>query len=98
MIEGTQLTKAEAGIPQNQVQWVVNLTFDSDARKTFANVTRQIANADQRAHRPAEAVRDRPRRQGASRAPTVNGVDPQRPGRDQRRLHPGVRARRWPTA
>jgi preprotein translocase subunit SecD len=44
LIEGTQLKKAEAGIPQNQVQWVVNLTFDSTARKTFANVTRQIAN------------------------------------------------------
>jgi preprotein translocase subunit SecD len=44
LIEGTQLKKAEAGIPQNQVQWVVNLTFDSTARKTFADVTRQIAN------------------------------------------------------
>ena len=44
LIEGTQLTKAEAGIPQNQVQWVVNLTFDSTARKTFATVTRAIAN------------------------------------------------------
>ena len=44
LIEGTQLKKAEAGIPQNQVQWVVNLTFDSTARRTFADVTRQIAN------------------------------------------------------
>jgi preprotein translocase subunit SecD len=44
MIEGTQLTKASAGIPQNQVQWVVDLTFNSDARKVFADVTRQIAN------------------------------------------------------
>jgi preprotein translocase subunit SecD len=45
MIEGTQLTRAEAGIPQNQVQWVVDLTFNSTARKTFATVTSQIANA-----------------------------------------------------
>ncbi len=44
LIEGTQLTSAEAGIPQSQVQWVVNLTFDKTARKVFANVTRRIAN------------------------------------------------------
>ncbi|HKQ00526.1 MAG TPA: protein translocase subunit SecF, partial [Actinomycetes bacterium] len=29
---------------QQNVQWTVNLTFDSDARKVFADVTRQIAN------------------------------------------------------
>ncbi|MGZ4447553.1 MAG: preprotein translocase subunit SecD, partial [Nocardioides sp.] len=45
MIEGTQLTRAEAGIPQNQVQWVVDLTFNSVARTTFATVTQQIQNA-----------------------------------------------------
>ncbi len=45
MIEGTQLTRASAGIPQNQVQWVVDLTFNSQARKTFATVTTAIANA-----------------------------------------------------
>jgi preprotein translocase subunit SecD len=44
LIEGTQLKSATAGIPQNQVQWVVNLTFNGTARKTFANVTQQIAN------------------------------------------------------
>jgi preprotein translocase subunit SecD len=44
MIEGTQLTGASAGIPQNQVQWVVDLTFNSAARKTFATVTAAIAN------------------------------------------------------
>ncbi|MEO5710441.1 MAG: protein translocase subunit SecD [Nocardioidaceae bacterium] len=44
MIEGTQLKSASAGIPQNQVQWVVNLTFNGSARKTFATVTQQIAN------------------------------------------------------
>ena len=45
MIQGTQLTKAEAGIPQSQVQWVVDLTFDKTARETFAEVTRTIVNA-----------------------------------------------------
>ena len=44
LIEGTQLTKASAGIPQNQVQWVVDLTFNSTARTIFANVTQTIAN------------------------------------------------------
>lgn len=45
MIQGTQLTRAEAGIPQNQVSWVVDLTFDQTARETFAEVTRTIVNA-----------------------------------------------------
>jgi preprotein translocase subunit SecD len=45
MIQGTQLTKAEAGIPSQQVQWVVDLTFDKTARATFADVTRTIVNA-----------------------------------------------------
>ena len=45
MIQGTQLTRAEAGIPQQQVQWAVDLTFDKTARETFAEVTRQIVNA-----------------------------------------------------
>ena len=45
MIEGTQLKSAVASPPNQQnVQWTVNLTFDSIARKVFANVTRQIAN------------------------------------------------------
>jgi preprotein translocase subunit SecD len=43
MIEGTQLTDASAGVPQGQVQWVVDLSFDGTARETFAQVTRQLA-------------------------------------------------------
>ncbi|QNN52516.1 protein translocase subunit SecD [Nocardioides mesophilus] len=45
VIEGTQLTRAEAGIPQNEFTWVVDLSFNSEGRTTFADVTRQIANA-----------------------------------------------------
>jgi preprotein translocase subunit SecD len=46
MIEGTQLKSASAAPPnQQELQWTVNLTFNSDARKTFATVTQQIANA-----------------------------------------------------
>jgi preprotein translocase subunit SecD len=45
LIEGTQLKSAQATPPNQQnVQWTVNLTFDSAARKTFATVTQQIAN------------------------------------------------------
>ena len=43
MIQGTQLKDASAGIPQSQVQWVVNLSFDGSARATFANVTSSLA-------------------------------------------------------
>ncbi len=44
-IEGTQITKAEAGIPQNEIGWVVTLGFDREGRETFAQVTRAIAGA-----------------------------------------------------
>ena len=43
LIEGTQLSDASAGIPQNQVNWVVDLSFKSSARQTFANVTSKLA-------------------------------------------------------
>ncbi len=43
VIEGTQLTDASAGIPQNEVDYVVDLSFDRTARSTFADVTRRIA-------------------------------------------------------
>ena len=43
MIQGTQLKDASAGIPQSQVQWVVDLSFDSTARDTFADVTTSLA-------------------------------------------------------
>ncbi|HEX4976392.1 MAG TPA: protein translocase subunit SecD [Nocardioides sp.] len=44
-IEGTQITRAEAGIPQNEIGWVVTLGFDRKGRDTFAEVTRAIAGA-----------------------------------------------------
>ena len=43
VIEGTQLSDASAGIPQNQVQWQVDLSFKSSARSTFGKVTQQLA-------------------------------------------------------
>lgn len=43
LIEGTQLTTATAGVPQNQVQWVVNLEFNSSGGATFESVTGTLA-------------------------------------------------------
>jgi preprotein translocase subunit SecD len=47
MIQGTQLTDASAGIPQQQVEYVVNLSFDATARDTFATVTEKLAGTGQ---------------------------------------------------
>ncbi len=81
----------------NQVQWVVNLTFDSDRAQDLRQRHPDDRQRDQPADRPAEAVRDRARRQGDLRADGQRR-DPQRPGRDQRQLHPGPRRSRSPTA
>jgi preprotein translocase subunit SecD len=43
LIEGTKLTTASAGVPQNQVQWVVNLEFNSAGGATFESVTGTLA-------------------------------------------------------
>ncbi len=42
IIEGTQLSDASSGLPQNDVQYVVNLDFNGQATTTFADVTRAI--------------------------------------------------------
>lgn len=43
MIEGTELKNASYGTPQNSVGWAVDLSFKSQARNTFANVTKELA-------------------------------------------------------
>ena len=43
MIEGTELKYASYGTPQNSVGWAVDLSFKSQARKTFADVTTELA-------------------------------------------------------
>ena len=48
VIEGTQLNDASSGIPQNDVQYVVNLDFDGEATDVFADVTRALVNTDDR--------------------------------------------------
>lgn len=47
LIEGNQLTSAVAGIPQNNVNWVVNLEFNSQGAAAFETATRQLSqNSD----------------------------------------------------
>ena len=43
LIEGNQLTGANAGIPQNGIQWVVNLQFNAEGSTAFENATRELA-------------------------------------------------------
>jgi preprotein translocase subunit SecD len=42
IIEGTQINSASASIPQNQINWSVQLSFDSSARSTFGRVTTML--------------------------------------------------------
>lgn len=43
LIEGNELTSATAGIPQNGIEWVVNLQFNSQGSTQFENATRALA-------------------------------------------------------
>ena len=43
LIEGNQLTTATAGIPQNNVSWVVDLEFNADGAVAFENATRALS-------------------------------------------------------
>jgi preprotein translocase subunit SecD len=44
VIEGTQLSSASYGIPQNGTSWAVQLAFKGSARKIFADTTRALYN------------------------------------------------------
>lgn len=43
LIEGKQLTKAQAGVPQNQINWVVNLEFNQQGATAFEKATGVLA-------------------------------------------------------
>ncbi|MBA3233712.1 MAG: protein translocase subunit SecD [Propionibacteriales bacterium] len=43
MLEGTEVTDASAGIPQQGVNYVVNMEFNGEGAKTFRDVTTKIA-------------------------------------------------------
>lgn len=45
LIEGNLVTTAAAGIPQNQVNWVVNLNFDSLGAALFSDATSALVGA-----------------------------------------------------
>jgi preprotein translocase subunit SecD len=47
IIEGTQLNDAGFGVPDRQVQYVVNLDFNGEATDTFAEVTRAIVGTNE---------------------------------------------------
>ncbi len=42
MIEGTQLSSASAGIPQQSVEWVVSLDFDGEGTDVFTTISRAL--------------------------------------------------------
>jgi preprotein translocase subunit SecD len=42
MVEGTELDDASAGIPQNDVNWVVNLEFNGEGSDKFAEISRAL--------------------------------------------------------
>ena len=44
LVEGDQLSSAVAGVPQNDVRWVVNLDFNSEGAIAFENATRELAS------------------------------------------------------
>jgi len=71
LIEGNQLTKAVAGIPQNNVNWVVNLEFNADGAAAFEKATRQISQQSEPQNRFAIVL------DGVSiSAPSVNEAIP----------------------
>jgi preprotein translocase subunit SecD len=41
-LEGTQLTGANAGIPQNDVSWAVNLKFNGEGSSEFAQISKAL--------------------------------------------------------
>ncbi|GAB3746885.1 protein translocase subunit SecD [Microlunatus parietis] len=43
LITGDKLTTASAGIPQNDVRWVVNLQFNDEGTRQFAAVTKSLS-------------------------------------------------------
>jgi preprotein translocase subunit SecD len=71
LIEGNQLATAVAGIPQNNVNWVVNLEFNSEGGAAFEQATRAISQKSEPQNRFAIVL------DGVSiSAPSVNEAIP----------------------
>jgi preprotein translocase subunit SecD len=47
-IEGTDLKSAEAGVPQQQVQWIVNLALGGEGKQVFADLSSSMNGTGQR--------------------------------------------------
>jgi preprotein translocase subunit SecD len=45
-LEGTDLSSASAGIPDQQTNWVVNLKFDGDGSDKFADISRALVGTE----------------------------------------------------
>lgn len=43
LIQGTKVTNAQAGVPKNSLNWVVNLTFNDEGAKEFETATGELA-------------------------------------------------------
>ena len=71
LIEGNQLTTAVAGIPQNNVNWVVNLEFNPEGAAAFEQATRELSQKSEPQNRFAIVL------DGVSiSAPSVNEAIP----------------------
>jgi len=46
VLEGTDLSSASAGIPDQQTNWVVNLKFDGDGSDRFADISRALVGTE----------------------------------------------------
>lgn len=66
MVEGTALKKASAGQPQNSLNWIVQLSFDSEGTKQFAEISRALYGTDQQFAIVLDGT--------VVSAPTMNGV------------------------
>ena len=68
VIEGTQLTGITPGLQQNSTQWVVNLTLDGAATKTFGTLTTSQYNTTTPAARATRTPWRSTRRRSSSTA------------------------------
>ena len=88
LIEGDQLATASAGVPPNDVAWVVDLEFNSEGGTAFEEATRAPGGEAG----AAEPLRHRPGRRRDLRTVGQLG-DPWRPGADRGQLQPAERHR-----
>ena len=46
VIQGTDLDSASAGVPQNEVSWIVNLEIGGDGQDAFSEISRQLVGTE----------------------------------------------------